>query len=85
VSQDDRELEPPTADPDLLAAIANTTGGKVLKPEDLLKELKSIDLRQFSEFESQEERRLWDNWPMLLIFVGLISLEWVIRRKSGMV
>jgi uncharacterized membrane protein len=85
VSQDDRELEPPTADPDLLAAIANTTGGKVLKPEDLLKELKSIDLRQFSEFESQEERRLWDNWPVLLIFVGLISLEWVIRRKSGMV
>ncbi|MFM7132006.1 MAG: hypothetical protein ACKO0V_21875, partial [bacterium] len=84
-SQDDRELEPPTADPDLLAAIANTTGGKVLKPEELLKELKSIDLRQFSEFESQEERRLWDNWPMLLIFVALISAEWIIRRKSGMV
>lgn len=85
VSQDDRELEPPTADPDLLAAIANTTGGKVLKPEDLLKELKAIDLRQFSEFESQEERRLWDNWPMLLIFVFLISSEWIIRRKGGMV
>lgn len=85
VSQDDRELEPPTADPDLLAAIANTTGGKVLKPEELLKELKSIDLRQFSEFESQEERRLWDNWPMLLFFVAVISAEWIIRRKSGMV
>lgn len=85
VWQDDREMEAPTADPDLLATIAKATGGKVLKPEELLKELKSIDLRQFSEFESQEERRLWDNWPMLLLFVSLITLEWIVRRKSGMV
>ncbi|MFM1801871.1 MAG: hypothetical protein RJA81_1223 [Planctomycetota bacterium] len=85
VWQDDREMEPPTADPDLLSAIANSTGGKVLKPEELLKELKAIDLRQFSEFESQEERRLWDNWPLLLLFISLITTEWIVRRKSGMV
>jgi len=85
VTQSDKELEAPTADPNLLAAIATATGGKILKPEDLLKELKSIDLRQFSEFESQEEYRLWDNWPMLLAFVAVISLEWIVRRKMGMV
>lgn len=85
VWQDDREMEPPTADPDLLATIAKATGGKVLNPEELIKELKSIDLRQFSEFESQEERRLWDNWPLLMIFVAIITCEWIIRRKSGMV
>ena len=85
VSQDDKELEAPTADPGLLSAIATATGGKVLKPEELLKELKTLDLRQFREFESQEEFRLWDNWPMLLLFVSVISLEWFIRRKMGMV
>jgi len=85
VSQEDRELEQPTADPALLAAIAATTGGKVLTPESLVKELTSIDLRQFSEFESQEEFRLWDNWPMFLAFLGTISAEWILRRKSGMV
>jgi hypothetical protein len=85
VSQEDRELEQPTADPALLASIAATTGGKVLTPESLIKELASIDLRQFSEFESQEEFRLWDNWPLFLIFVATISLEWIVRRKAGMV
>ena len=85
VTQDDKELESPTADPNLLASIATTTGGKVLKPEELIKELKTLDLRQFREFESQEEFRLWDNWVMLLLFVFVISLEWVIRRKMGMV
>ncbi len=85
VSQEDRELEQPTADPALLAAIAATTGGKVLTPESLVKELTSIDLRQFSEFESQEEFRLWDNWPMFLAFLATISAEWILRRKSGMV
>jgi uncharacterized membrane protein len=85
VSQEDRELEQPTADPSLLAAIAATTGGKVLTPENLVKELSSIDLRQFSEFESQEEFRMWDNWPMFLAFLGVLSAEWIVRRKSGMV
>lgn len=85
VSQSDKELEAPTADPNLLAAIATATGGKVMKPEELIKELKTMDLRQFSEFESQEEYRLWDNWSMLLAFVGVISLEWIVRRKMGMV
>jgi len=85
VSQEDRELEQPTADPALLAAIAATTGGKVLTPENLVKELTSIDLRQFSEFESQEEFRLWDNWPLFLMFLATVSLEWILRRKAGMV
>ncbi len=85
----DMELDQPAAEPTLLAALANITGdagGQGLAPEelpDLLEQLKS----RTSEFEEEirQQRTLWSTWPVFLMLVGLLSGEWYLRKRWGLV
>jgi len=84
VYQDDRELENPAADLALLRQIAEITGGASLRSEELAKHLKELG-PEASEYVSQTEKRLWDNWPFFLIFAALLSAEWALRKAKGWV
>ena len=82
----DIELDNPAADPDLLAEIAVLTGGSVVPPEklgtfmdDLLKSGISTELTR------NRMVNLWDNWPLLLVFASVMTLEWFVRKKNGLV
>jgi hypothetical protein len=89
VSDQDVELDQPAAEPMLLASLANLTaeaGGAGLAPEelpDLLERLKA----KSQEFEEEivETITLWDRWPTFLAFVGLLSAEWFLRKRWGLV
>jgi uncharacterized membrane protein len=85
VYQDDRELENPAADRALLRQIAEASGGEFLAPEQLTKYLQSLKGKLFTESMSQTPRRVWDNWPFLLLFTALLTLEWWIRKRHGWV
>ena len=56
-----------------------------LVPERLDKYLATLDDEKFTNFERQEEYRLWDNWPFLLTFTALLSAEWWLRKRKGWV
>ncbi len=89
VSDQDVELDQPAAEPALLASLASMTaeaGGAGLAPEelpDLLEQLKA----KTQEFEEEivETITLWDRWPPLAAFVGLLSTEWYLRKRWGLV
>ena len=83
--QDDRELENPAADLTLLKQIAELTGGKAVPPEGLVKYLKAMDKSVESEYITQKEVRVWDNWWFLLAFAALLTAEWWLRKKHGWV
>jgi uncharacterized membrane protein len=89
VSDQDVELDQPAAEPSLLASLAGMTadaGGAAVAPEelpDLLERLKS-KAQEFDE-EIVETITLWDRWPPLIVFVGLLSTEWFLRKKWGLV
>jgi hypothetical protein len=83
--QDDRELENPAADPSLLRQLAETTGGKSLPPESLVKYLESLDKSIVSDSVTQKEVRVWDNWWFLIAFTTLLTLEWFLRKRHGWV
>ena len=80
VYEDDRELENPAADRALLRQIADATGGESLTPEQLPKYLQSLRGKLATETSSLTEKKVWDNWPFLLLFVTLLMLEWFIRQ-----
>ena len=85
VYQDDRELENPSADLKLAREIAEITGGETVTPERLATYLKGIDRSVYTESLSLSEYKVWDNWPFLLIFTALLTMEWWLRKRHGWV
>jgi hypothetical protein len=77
------------ADPSLLASLSAMTrqaGGKSLAPEELPELLRQIQSQPVEvEVETQVKHTPWDSWPFFLIFVGLISTEWYLRKRWGLV
>ena len=77
-----RENTNPTPDPELLAGLSQRTGGR------------ACNLATFSllaqEFPGDEERRepisssledAWDDWATLLAALGILSAEWILRKR----
>ena len=89
VYEHDLELDNAAARPALLAHLAKMTegsGGKALAAEQLpslLEELKN----QPPELEVQTETKQtpWDSPPFFVLVVALLSVEWYLRKKWGMV
>jgi hypothetical protein len=80
----DLELDYPSADYDFLNELSAITGGQSVKPEevgDLLDRLRESR----TNLTRVQTIPLWDNWPLLLLFVCLMSAEWFLRKKRGMV
>lgn len=89
VVDQDIELDNPIADVDLMAGLAETTaesGGEAIAPEELPALFERLAERT-EELEVPIVRRvsLYDNWPFLLLFVGVIGVEWFLRKKWGLV
>jgi uncharacterized membrane protein len=85
VYQDDRELENPSADLKLAREIAELTGGDAVNPEKLSSYLKAVPRDVYTENVTLSEHKVWDNWPFLLIFTALLTMEWWIRKRHGWV
>ncbi len=69
-----------------LESLAAMTDGKSLAPEQLTSLLEELKAGSKSlEVETQSKETLWDRWPFFLIFVGVLALEWVLRKRWGLV
>ena len=73
-----------------LRTLARSWGGFVVSADDgdgvtagLAAALAGIDWSPV-RIERNEELSLWAGWPLLLLVVLLLGLEWVIRRAEGM-
>lgn len=93
VFDQDIELASQAADPDFMARLASLTkeaGGRVVAPEQLsalFRELK--EKPREAEIEVQTKWQLGDTaldaWTFFLLFVGLLTGEWALRKKWGLV
>jgi uncharacterized membrane protein len=82
----DLELDNPAADLDLMNELASSTGAAVIPPEgfgDFLDRLLSEGLA--AELLKHTTITLWDGWPLLIVFTLLMSTEWYLRKRRGLV
>ena len=77
------ELSQLTCDEQLLQQIAETSGGRFV-PEQELSTLVD-ELRPFSSGRVVEtETALWQSYLWFAIVVVLLTIEWILRKRAGM-
>jgi len=93
IMDQDVELASPAADPDQMARLANLTrdsGGRVVAPEQLTALLEEIQRHPPQLVEEVLTRwqladTWWDAWLLLIAIVGLLTTEWFLRKRWGLV
>jgi uncharacterized membrane protein len=86
VFQQDLELDNASADAGTMESLAAMSDGRSLAPEQL-PELIRILAEDTENLEVQQETKktFWDTWPFFLTIVVLLSIEWYLRKRWGLV
>ena len=71
-------------EPELIRA-AESTGGKFYTPQDAGSLLKDLPKPSKVPLDTDPPIPLWNSWPLLTLFLVLITAEWVFRKRKQMV
>jgi hypothetical protein len=76
----DDELRHPEADHPALTALAQETGGTVLGEDSINKLPSVLPRREVRTLSIARQETLWDRPGVLGLLIGLLTVEWVLRR-----
>ena len=79
---DNREQRELLRDQALLTRLAQASSGALLPPYAVPSTLLHLGLRP-TITETSSSQPLWDEWPLLLGLLALLTLEWSLRRVAG--
>jgi uncharacterized membrane protein len=77
------ELERPVGDPATLEALSQGTGGDALGPVGTLPQKLAFDPPRIVRVDRRTDVELWSRPGLLILVVGLLGLEWLLRQRSG--
>jgi uncharacterized membrane protein len=77
------ELDRPVGDPETLAALAKATNGTALGPVDTLPKDLAFDPPRIVRVDRRTDVELWSRPGLLILVVGLLGIEWLLRQRSG--
>ena len=93
VFADSAEAAPQPARPDFLRDLREAGGGEYREAKDLVRFLQELEKQPLPQ--SKPKTALWPDWRsnrlsgflvgFFLLFVGLLTLEWFLRRRWGWV
>jgi uncharacterized membrane protein len=79
----ENEIKGPTTNENLLRLLAEKTGGESITlrddPESL--RIESSPIKKITGYKTEE---LWDRYWIFILFVLLLSSEWILRRRWGL-
>jgi Putative glutamine amidotransferase len=86
VIEQDLELDNASSDAAVMDSLAAMTGGSSLAPEELPEALEQLGTEGETLVETTEvKQNLWDTWPLFLLMVGFLGVEWYLRKRWGLV
>ena len=86
VAQQDLELDNASADLDSMKSVAKSSGGEVIEPERLPKWLGELMKKtDYLDVKQETKKTLWDQWPLFFAVVLLLTGEWYLRKRWGLV
>ena len=68
-----------------LVRAASTSGGKFYVPGDVDSLTKDLPKPQQVPLDTDPPIPLWNTWPVLVLFLTLLTMEWVLRKRAQMV
>ncbi|HLJ57709.1 MAG TPA: hypothetical protein VKT77_21920 [Chthonomonadaceae bacterium] len=77
------ERQRPELDEGLLRKVASAGGGKYYAPDQLAAWMRSLPDNGLT-VRTEQEIELWDAPLLLVIFVTTLSLEWLVRKRTGL-
>lgn len=77
------ELSDLSANKKLLQQIADVSDGYLYFPDTVSTLPERLVPPEYRSI-SREEIELWDNWPILIGFFALLTIEWVVRKLNGL-
>ena len=83
VRENGTELDRPVGDRATLDALASATGGRALGTIDALPSDLAFDPPRVVRVDRRTDVELWSRPGLLLLVVGLLGLEWLLRQRSG--
>lgn len=79
------EFERVQMDSTALKNAAKQTGGRFYTFESARRLLKDLPPGRQVPIESLPPKPLWNKWPLVLLFLVLLTTEWILRKRGGMV
>ena len=84
--EEDLELDNASADTGGMEALAAIAHGRSIAPEQLPELLDELAAQtEHLEEKTETKRTYWDTWPFFLLLVGVLSVEWFLRKRWGLV
>ena len=77
------EKQKPELDEPALRKIAAAGSGKYYQPNELAKWMQSLPDNGLT-VKSETETEIWDRWPLLILFLTPLGLEWLLRKRTGL-
>lgn len=86
VMEQDLELDNASADPDTMESVAKASGGRTIAPEQLSDLIGELTRKTaYLDVKQETKKSLWDQWPFFFVMVGLMTIEWFLRKRWGLV
>jgi uncharacterized membrane protein len=68
-----------------LKSVAEATGGRYYRIADADRLFADLPAGRKVAIQSDAPVELWNTWPVLALFAGLLAFEWILRKRKGMV
>ncbi len=78
------ENAPGNLDEETLIGLARATGGAYYREEDLYKLPDAVQGKSVTYSNPHNSLLFWEKWWVLVSLVGLLTLEWLVRKFSNM-